>query len=643
MSFSYWEASTMECKKYSHLFEPITINGMTVKNRLVMPPMGTNFANPDHSVSEKYKAYFEGRAKGGVGAIVVEYSCVDESGLSAPFQMGVYDDSQIQGLSELAEIAHRYGVKAGVQIQHGGIQAACAKNGAFGPSAMNGAREMTRDEIRMVIRAFAAAAKRVKKAGLDFVEIHGASGYLINQFMSPFYNKRTDEYGGNLEGYLRFPMEVYQAVRKAVGPDFPVTFRGVGDEHLEGGCPVDERIEMLKRLAEAGVDAIHVAGGTVDNMPYVIAPESVEAGYNVPAAEKLKEAVDIPVIVVGRLHDPNLAEQIIAKGQADMIALGRALIVDPEYPNKIASGHEDEIRPCIYCLQHCLDIPAACTQNPDFGFEGVHQYVPGKRPRKVLVVGSGPAGLEAAATAAERGHIVTLCEKDDHLGGETYTATLPPYKKALQGVINYRLSKLKRYGAEIRLNCEADFALIQKEMPEVLVLATGATPVVPHIEGVEQDNIRIARDVLNETVQTGRKVAVIGGGSVGVETGEFLLEQGKDVTIIEMMDTFSKDMAMIPRMKLMERLAGRAKLYAGTKVLRFHGPDIDIERDGKKQTLAGFDTIVLAIGYRSYDPLSEEVKEKLPNVEVHLIGDAAPRGRTIWNAVKEGNLVGRLL
>lgn len=633
----------MRCEKYSHLFEPITIHDMTVKNRLVMPPMGTNFANPDHSVSEKYKDYFEARAKGGVGAIVMEYTCVDKSGLSAPFQMGIYSDDQIQGLSEVAEIAHRYGVKAGVQIQHGGIQAAYAEGGAMGPTAMNGAREMTKDDIQHVVQAFGTAAVRVKKAGMDFVEIHGASGYLINEFMSPFYNKRSDEYGKDLDGYLRFPMEVLQCVRKAVGPDFPVTFRGVGEEHLEGGCPLEERIEMLRRLAEAGADAIHVAGGTVDNMPYVIAPESVEPGYNVKAAFELKKVVKVPVIVVGRLHDPAYAENVIASGQADMVALGRALIVDPDYPNKIASGRENEIRPCIFCLQHCLDIPAHCTQNPDFGFEGVHFYSEAKKARKVLVVGSGPAGLEAAATAARRGHIVTLYEREDHLGGETYTATLPPYKKALQGVINYRVSQLKRYGAEVRLNSEVNLDVVENEMPEALILATGATPVVPHIEGVHQENIRIARDVLLQRTKTGRKVAVIGGGSVGVETAEFLLNQGKDVTVIEMMDTFSKDMAAIPRMKLMDRLSGRAAMYAGTKVMRFRGSDIDIEKDGKAETLHGFDTIVLAIGYRSYDPLSEEVQEKLPNVEVHLIGDAAPRGRTIWNAVKEGNLVGRLV
>lgn len=633
----------MQCPGYSHLFEPITINKMTVKNRMVMPPMGTNFANPDHSVSEKYKAYFEARAKGGVGAIVVEYSCIDESGLSAPFQMGVFSDNHIQGLSELAEIAHRYKVKAGVQIQHGGIQAAFAKGGAFGPSAMNGAREITINEIHKVVNAFAEAALRVKRAGLDFVEIHGASGYLVNQFMSPYYNKRTDEYGGNLEGYLRFPMEVYRAVRDAVGPDFPVTFRAPGDEHLEGGCSVSERIEMLRRLAEAGVDAIHIAGGTVDSIPYVIAPESVDEGYNVDAAAALKKVVNIPVVVVGRLHNPVYADKIIASGQADMIALGRALIVDPEYPNKIASGHEDEIRPCIFCLQHCLDIPAGCTQNPDFGFEGVHNYIPAKKPRRILVAGSGPAGLEAAATAAERGHIVTLCEKDSCIGGETYTATLPPYKKALQGVINYRVSKLRKYGADIRTDTNVDLNLIEQEMPEVLVLATGAIPVIPRIDGVNQKNVCVARDILRHNVETGEKVAVIGGGSVGVETAEFLLDQGKDVTVIEMMDTFSKDMALIPRIKLMERLTKRAKMYAKTKVLRFNGSDIEIERNGQTETLSGFDNIVLAIGYRSFDPLSEVVKKTFPNIEVHLIGDAAPRGRTIWNAVKEGNLVGRLL
>ena len=627
--------------KYTHLFQPITINGMTVKNRLVMPPMGTNFANPDHSVSEKYKRYFEARAKGGVGAIVVEYTCVHESGLSAPFQLGAFSDAHLKGMSELAEIAHRYGVKVGMQIQHGGIQASCASGQPFGPSALKGAREMTLDDIKMVVAAFADAAERVKKAGMDFVQLHGASGYLINEFMSPFYNKRTDAYGGSLEGLLRFPIEVYRAVRARVGADFPVTFRVVGDERVEGGCSVADRVEMVKRLEAEGIDAVHVAGGVLESIPYVIAPESVEPGYNLDAASSIKKAVRIPVITVGRLHDPKLADSVIASGQADMVALGRALIVDPEYPNKIASGREKDIRRCIYCLQHCLDIPAACTQNPDFGFEGVHTYAKAETPRRVLVIGSGPAGLEAAAVAARRGHTVTLVEKADRLGGQVTIADVPPFKHALENVIDYRAQELMERGVDVCLDTEADLEFIRKELPEVVVLATGADPIIPKIPGVEGDNICTAKDILKEKVVSGKKAAVIGGGSVGVEVAEFISEQQKDVTLIEMMPEFAKDMAAIPRMKLLERLKATTTLYAGTKVLKFEGSTIEIEKDGKVETLEGFDTIVLAIGYRSLDVLSEKIKAEIPNIEVHLIGDAAARGRTIWNGIKEGNFVGR--
>lgn len=631
----------MACKD-KILFQPITINGLKIKNRFVMPSMGTNFANPDHSVSDKLCGYIEARAKGGVGLIMMEYSAVDESGLSAPFQLGVFSDSHIPGMSRLVEIAHRYNAKIGMQLQHGGIQAVCAPNGALGPSAVNGAREMTKDDMQKVINAFAQAAARARRAGMDLVELHGAHGYLLNQFLSPHYNKRTDEYGGDLEGFLRFPLEVYRAVRDAVGPDFPVNFRLSGDERMADGCTVEDKVRIAKRLAEEGVNAIHVSGGLLESIPYVITPGAIEPGYNVPAAEKIKQAVNIPVIVVGKLHDPDYAESLLKSGKADMIALGRAIYVDPEYPNKVYSGHEKDIRKCLYCVQHCLDIPAGCVQNPDLGFETVHDYTPARQPRKVLVIGGGPGGLEAALTAARRGHGVVLCEKASELGGNIRLARIPPFKSRINEIVDYRAGQLERLGVDIRLNTEADLELVHEINPQAVVVASGSEPLIPPIPGIRGEGVVTADDVLNGKASPSGRVVIIGGGMVGVETAEAIMERCEKVTVVEMRDTVAPDMPNITKIVMMERIGGKVEILTGTAVKGVEFPDVLVEKNGETSRLKDCDMVIVAAGYRSAENISGKIAEALPNVALYTVGDAT-RARTAWQAIQEGNHAGRMI
>ncbi|MGL5439897.1 MAG: FAD-dependent oxidoreductase [Filifactoraceae bacterium] len=624
------------------IFDSIRINGLEVKNRIVMPPMGTNFANVDHSASQKHFNYIEARARGGVGLIMMEYACVEEGGLAAPFQLGIFSDSHIAGLNRLAEIAHRHNAKIGMQLHHGGIQAKSSPRTPVGPSEINGAKELTKDEISAIVKAFAAGAERVKKAGMDLVELHGAHGYLIGQFMSPYYNKRTDEYGGDIEGYLRFPIEVYRAVREVVGEKFPITIRISGDEHVDDGCSIEDKILMVKKLVEEGIDGVHVAGGLLETIPWVVAPGAIESGYNIKVTERIKAAVNVPIIAVGKLHEPDYAKSIIADGKADMVALGRALIVDPEYPNKVASGHESDIRRCLYCIQHCLDIPAGCVQNPDFGFEGEHEYNLVRNPKKVLVVGGGVAGLEAAVTLAKRGHGVVLCEKDKTLGGMLNIACIPPHKQMLKESIEYRIRELKRLNVEVRLNSEVDLDLLKEINPQSVIIATGSKPFIPKIEGVRSENVTLAKEVLKGEVNVSGNVLIIGGGSVGIETAEFIYDDCDNVIVVEMIDNIAGDMAFIPRTVLMERIEGKINLITNATVKNISSDCVIIEKNEEIQRFEEIDKIIIATGYKPDDELSVKIKEAFPNIDLHVVGDSQ-KVRSILEAIGEGNRAGRLV
>jgi 2,4-dienoyl-CoA reductase-like NADH-dependent reductase (Old Yellow Enzyme family)/NADPH-dependent 2,4-dienoyl-CoA reductase/sulfur reductase-like enzyme len=635
-------------KKESVLTNSIEINGMVVKNRMVMPPMGTNFANPDHSVSDKQKKYYEARAKGGVGTIILEYSAVDPGGVSAPNQLGIFDDKHIPGLSELAQIAHKHGVKIGIEIHHGGRQCPAELCGQpVAPSPIAGVtgqvpKELTKEEINKITIAFAKAAARAKRAGLDFVDIHGAHGYLISQFMSPYYNKRTDEYGDTLEGFLRFPLEVLHAVRKEVGPNYPVLFRMNGEEHVEGGRTLKDSVRIAKRLAEEGVDAIDVSGGLIESAPWIIPTQSMRPGVHIAAATAIKAAVDVPVIVAGKIHIPELAEEIIETGKVDMVAFGRALIVDPEFPNKIVSGRQHEVRKCIYCLQHCLDIPAACTQNPEMGHEIEYECKDCKVTKDVMIIGGGPAGMEAARVASIRGHRVKLYEKKSKLGGQMTIATVPPYKSALNSVVDYRIESLENLGVEVQLGREVTVEDIKHINPEVVILATGGEPIKPNIEGIEGDRVVQAWDVLDGVANVGKNVLVVGGGSVGCETALFLANRGKKVTVVEMLEEVASDMAILPRIGFIERLDASVTVMKTAKLQMIGDGEVVVEDQGETKTLGGIDNVVLAIGTRAKNELAEALTEASPGIEVHVIGDAR-KPRTLWEAIGEGATIGHSL
>jgi NADPH-dependent 2,4-dienoyl-CoA reductase/sulfur reductase-like enzyme len=462
--------------------------------------------------------------------------------------------------------------------------------------------------------------------------------------MSAYSNRRSDRYGGDLMGRLRFPMEVLRSVRKSVGPDFPIIFRFSADERVSGGRGVMESAAMAPHLERAGADCLSVTTGMHFTVYYTVPSMGLPKGLNVEAASQVKSAVNMPVIAVGRLNDPVLAESVLARGQADLVAIGRGLIADPELPNKLREGRWEDIRPCIACNQGCIGalsvgFPFSCLVNPEAGREREMEIKPASRPRKVLVAGGGPAGMEAAGTAALRGHNVTLYEKDDHPGGQFYTASLPPSKQDISQYLNYMENQLRKSGVKVILGQSLTAAKVAEARPDVLVVATGSRPAIPNLPGVEQKNVVTAADVLTGKAAAGQKVLVAGGGLVGCETALFLDALGKNVTIVEMLPEPAADLITVPREALNRKLSeSSVTVLTSATIVEFTGDGVIVERNGGRETIDSMDTIVLAMGTVSVNELAVEVKDIVS--EIHVIGDAE-RPVKAMDAIAAGARVGR--
>lgn len=488
------------------LFQPLRLRDLEVKNRIVMAPMTTRLPMRDGTVTEELIAYYEARARGGVGMVVLEMASPMAGGRHRAHELGLYDDRFLVGLRKLTERLKEHGAVAAVQIGHAGAYAAPWVTGQrpVAPSALPvpvhevvtrkvTPEALTTEGIRRIVQAFGEAAERAQRAGFDAIEVHGAHGYLIGQFLSPLYNHRTDDYGGSPRNRARLALEVVRACRERVG-EMPVLFRFSADEYVPGGFPPEEAPELARWAVEAGADVIDVSAGSYKSLPsahVVMPPMSFPQGVFVPLAEVVKRAVDVPVVAVGRLHEPESAARVVAEGKADMIALGRALVADPEWANKAASGNAQDIRPCISC-NTCVDTMRnggmmTCLVNPEMGREAAFATrSQAAGPKRVLVVGGGPGGMEAAARLAERGHRVTLCEARERVGGEFLRASRAPLfqnvdpNPAVMGrLVTFLEERLARRGVEVRLGCRVDAATVRELGPEVAVLATGATYRAP--------------------------------------------------------------------------------------------------------------------------------------------------------------------
>ena len=646
------------------LFSPITIGTMEVKNRIAMAPMTTNWAPADGTVPDKMIDYLEARAKGGVGLIIFETVTIDERFPYIMQSVGLWDDSLIPSFKRFVEAMHAHGAKVAPQISHPGPESFSFLRGIqpVGPSPVlckgtgQVCRELTVEEITEIVDQYGAAARRAREAGCDAVELHAAHSYMLaGSFLSPLRNKRTDAYGGRIDGRLRFLLEVVAGIKAKAGRDFPVILRISGDEYVPGGRTLSDTLYIAPKLVAAGVDAFEVSGGVQPELTWrILPPTGSPLGLNVPAAAALKQVVTVPVLVVGRINSPQLAEDILQKGHADMTVMGRALLADPELPNKAAAGRFGDIAPCTACSLGCIGEQMkmrsmTCVVNPTLGREKEMAIIPAATPKRVLVAGGGPGGLEAARVAALRGHQVTLCEIGDKLGGQLNLAAVAPTKQEICVWIQYLAVQARKAGVRVELHKEVTPALVAEMKPDVVIVATGGECLVPAIPGVDKAKVVHSTDVLQGKVTPVRaKVLIIGGGSVACEIADAIAGPGDNpldaenaVTIIEMLPEVAQDEPPGARMLLLQRLRARGvRIVTSATVKEITDDGVVVAKDGREERVEGMDHIILACGTKSVDHLWEDIEGTVS--EIYVVGDAK-RPRRALEAIAEGATVGRAI
>ncbi|MFC1961693.1 FAD-dependent oxidoreductase [Chloroflexota bacterium] len=674
---------------FPKLFEPLQLGKMHLRNRIVMPGMGTNLADEDGNVTQQLIDHYKERARGGAGLIIVE-SCavIFPQGKNIARSPSVDSDKFLPGLSKLAQEIKKHGARAALQLNHGGRHAATRFTGmepvAPSPTPMRGSdmpRELPVEEIEHIISCFAQAAARAKQAGFDGVEIHAAHDYLLSEFLSGAANKRGDKYGGEHANRARLLVEVIRAVRGEVGGDFTVWCRIDGAQYgLEGGTTIEESKETARMAQEAGADAIHVSAYGEGSGVMVMTPDT--PGYLVPLASTVKKVVTVPVIGVGRL-DYKLGEKIIAEGNVDLISLGRRLIADPDLPNKVAEGRFEDIRPCTACLA-CIDAIAfkdakvQCRINASARKEEGYQIKPIEKVRKVLVIGGGPAGMEAARVAALRGHHVTLYEKSRRLGGKLLLAAVLDSKK--EDIIRYLGLQVKKLNVDLHLGEEFNTAALGKDVPDAIVIATGAKPGKPELNGIERGDVisplniqqmmtgelktgslsnqpawrRIFWYVGNSTLKYlplplirfltrvwlpfGNRVVIIGGNMAGCQLADFLLARGRKVTIVEPSSRLAGEMEAIPRYVLTSRLAqSGVVMLRGIQCEAITDRGLEIINPEKKHQTIEADTIVFNTALSAETKLLEALKGKVPGI--YLAGDSHGTN-VIIDAIRDGYRIG---
>lgn len=637
--------------KYTHLFQPLKVGNTEIKNRIFMPPISTNLADKGY-VTEELIQHYAARAKGGVGLIVSEVVTVEPTYIYLPGDMSIHDDSFIEGWTKLFAEVHKYGCKLLPQLFHpaymafpvpGTPQLIAPSN--VGPYyAKEAPRAVTKDELKVIIRQFGEAAYRVKQAGGDGVEIHAAHAHgLLGGFLTPLYNKRCDEYGGDINGRLRLTLEVIEEVRKKCGEDFIIQVRISGDEYSDGGLNLTDMTYVAKQLEKAGVDILHVSGGnTVKRASSMPAP-GTKQGSHTDLSAYIKKQVHIPVATVGRITDAWVADEIIANDLADACMIGRANLCEPEFANKVYEGREIEVRPCIGCGR-CLNgimfgKRISCTINPSFELENEDTLREAEQKKNVLVIGGGPAGMEAAYVAKKRGHHVVLCEAEAELGGALHLACVPIGKQELTKVVQYLEHRLITAGVDIRRNTKVTREMLEQDFAGYeVVAAAGAKPNT--IEAFKNFKQAVAADdILAGRAFPGRKIVIIGGGSVGCELAEYLAPlvndrfvRNRDVTVIEMAPEILMNESGFGRSVLVQRMMAKGvHIVCHANITEVTEDTITYEQNGKVFRIADADTLVFANGYHVDEGVENMLKEA--KVHYHLVGDGEKVGN-LKDAIK---------
>ncbi len=633
-----------------HLLQPIKINSMELKNRIVMPPMGTGLGNRDGTVSEANIAYFKRRVQSGAGLYITEISSVHPNGSVSPSALRIYDDTCIPGLSKLVEICHSADAKIAVQLHHAGRESfyQLKKGNAVGPSALPSfvfggtPREMTNDDIVEIIEAFGAAALRSRKAGFDAVELHAAHGYLLGQFLSVHSNRRNDQYGGSMKNRARFIVECIQEVRRQVGQDFPISLRISAEEAIKNGYDIEDMKAIVPDFIEAGVDVIHASFGTHGSPAGIIqAPIEYPQGFNVWLARKIKETLDVPVIGVGRFTDPMVMNETVKRGDADLISVGRQHLADPDFLKNAIEGHPERTFQCLACNQGCIERliyegkSVRCAINPETGQELLYPVQQSKNKCKVWVVGGGPAGLTAASEAARLGHQVVLFEKGEQVGGQVIVAAQAPYKEPYADWIDRLKARALQYGAQINTCSEVTETMLLEGNPEVVILASGAEQFIPSIEGTHLPLVTDAWSVLKAEVPVGDNIVVVGGGLTGMETADFIARKGaRSLVLVEKLEKSPVNPLTSHGNMLNYRLKkADCRFMFNTEVKQITEDSVVLVKDHETQTISPVDQVVMAIGARPVNDLKQFLDHQ--GIKYYLVGDAADPRRII-EAVDEG-------
>ncbi len=628
----------------SRLFQPGRIGKLELKNRYVMAAMGTGYCHHEGYSTPEYMAFMEERAKGGTGLLMTGVTRIlSEIGMR-PGSMGMYDDKLIPALRELTDMVHSHGTHIFMQLHHSGTRTS-EETKAITPSAPSAIRHfrtgvtpraLSIPEIQFLIDAYGAAALRAKNAGFDGVEVHGGHGYLICQFLSPRANRRTDDYGGSVRNRARFPVEIIKSIKRAAGADFPVIFRVSATEYAEGGTTLEDTLEQVQMFVDAGADALHVSAGSDEALQWVTPDFNEPPACLTYLAAAVKKIVSVPVIAVGKLGDPVEANRVLEQGIADFVAIGRPLLADPSIPNKAKAGKLDDILKCIYCNNGCtenrLEGRNRCAINPVLGQEMVYRQRKAEKKKRVVIVGGGLAGMQAAVTAAERGHEVELYEKTGVLGGQWIPATIA--KPQIGTLTDYLVRQVGRCGAKVHLNTALDARAVAALKPDEVIVATGARQYVPDIFGIEDARLVMAWDVLEGKAETGKEVVIIGAGLTGSDTAYFLARNGRKVSLVNQSQ-------ILPRVERLSKLTLKEKMiwngvyiYPHSQVESITPRGVNIINDGELTFLKA-DTIVIAVGVRAEKGVATALAAMEPDLPIHVIGDCFDP-RSALEAIHEG-------